>query len=290
MEPDYIANILKAFDDPKVGAATGKLYQVDREKISNYKFPISNQWSNVKGQMSNVLDTTGVTISKSGRARDRGQHEEDKGQYDKDTSTQAVSGAGPMYRREALEMVKSQIFSTTVGCRRHPSSARRGCSAVIRKRAEPLLLSKEEYPRSGGGGEYFDEDFHSYWEDVDLTWRVTNAGWKNIFVPTAIGYHGRGAGSSEKGYADMVGFVRHHKKLHPQIRQLNYQNHIFLYIKNAKRFYPQFFVREFFMFFYVLFFEIGTLKVLPQMLKLLPKMWKKRKLIQKVDSIPEFFT
>ena len=62
---------------------------------------------------------------------------------------------------------------------------------------------------AGGGGrkfEYFDEDFHSYWEDVDLSWRMSNAGWKNIFVPSAIGYHGRGAGSSEKGYADVVRF------------------------------------------------------------------------------------
>ena len=33
MEPDYIENILKTFDDPKVGAATGKLYQVDRNVI-----------------------------------------------------------------------------------------------------------------------------------------------------------------------------------------------------------------------------------------------------------------
>src|SRR6185295_1105828 len=28
MEPEYIENILKAFGDPKVGAATGKLYQI----------------------------------------------------------------------------------------------------------------------------------------------------------------------------------------------------------------------------------------------------------------------
>jgi GT2 family glycosyltransferase len=128
--------------------------------------------------------------------------------------------------------------------------------------------------------EFFDDDFHSYWEDVDLSWRMSNAGWKCSFVPSAIGYHGRGAGSSEKGYTDVVGFIKHHKKLSPRIRQLNYQNHIFMYIKNSPYFYPQFFVREFFMFFYVLFFEISTLKVIPNMIKLLPKMWGKRKLIK----------
>jgi hypothetical protein len=38
------------------------------------------------------------------------------------------------------------------------------------------------------------------------------------------------------------------------------------------------------MFFYVLFFEIGTLKVIPNMIKLLPKMWGKRKEIKKLGN------
>jgi GT2 family glycosyltransferase len=269
----YIENILKAFDDPKVGAATGKLYQVDRERITNWQ-------SNVKGQRSNVLDTTGVTISKSGRARDRGQHEEDRGQYDRFTIVDAVSGAGCMYRRLALLGVKLPLLDTT------PS--RQGGTPLLYKEGNTAVAVSPPnvggVPREAGGGgikfEFFDEDFHSYWEDVDLSWRMSNAGWKNIFVPSAVGYHGRGAGSSEKGYTDILGFIKHHKKLSPRVRQLNYQNHIFLYLKNAKRFYPQFFVREFFMFFYVLIFEIGTFKILPNMIRLLPKMWGKRKLIQ----------
>ena len=126
----------------------------------------------------------------------------------------------------------------------------------------------------------FDEDFHSYWEDVDLAWRMSNAGWQCKFAPSAVGYHGRGAGSSKNGYLDVVGFIKHHKALSPRIRELNYQNHIFMYIKNSPWLYPQFFVREFFMLGYILLFEISTLKVLPQMLRLLPKMWEKRYLIK----------
>ncbi|MCX6796976.1 MAG: hypothetical protein NTX98_00660, partial [Candidatus Doudnabacteria bacterium] len=64
-----------------------------------------------------------------------------------------------------------------------------------------------------------------------------------------------------------------------KIRQLNYKNHIFMYIKNSRWFYPQFFIREFFMLIYVILFEISTLKVLPEMLKTFQKIWKKRKLI-----------
>jgi GT2 family glycosyltransferase len=260
MEPEYIENILKAFDDPKVGAATGKLYQWDitMGTIVQLRRPIgvgAPTEASVHNGAHCVLDTTGVTISKSGRARDRGQHETDIGQYDKDISIQAVSAAGAMYRRSAL--LATRLPS--------PAGEANGGQPSYK-----LLTTSE----------FFDEDFHSYWEDVDLTWRMANAGWKNIFVPAAVGYHGRGAGSSEHGYKDLIGFIRHHKNLSLRIRKLNYQNHIFLYIKNSPHFYPQFFVREFFMFFYVLFFEIGTLKVLPRMFSLLPKMWQKRKFIQ----------
>lgn len=227
MAPNYIEEMLKVFTDTKVGAATGKLLQSD-----------FTMGTIVEHNGSHCLDTTGVTISKSGRARDRGQHEQDYSQYDNITLVQAVSGAGAMYRKSALDSVKYQQ-------------------------------------------EYFDEDFHSYWEDVDLSWRMANQGWKNVFVPSAIGYHGRAAGSSEKGYADVAGFISHHKKLSPQVRQLNYKNHILMYLKNSPWYYPQFFVREFFMFFYILFFEPGTLKVVPEIFKLCPKMLLKRRQIFK---------
>ncbi len=195
-----------------------------------------------------VIDTTGVVISKSGRARDRGQYEEDKGQYDGLTEVDAVSAASAMYRAETLSNIKYQISNIKIE------------------------------------NEYFDPDFHSYWEDVDLSWRMKNAGWKNIFVPEAVAYHGRTAGSSKGGYKDILGFIKHHKKLSPFVRQLNYKNHIFMYVKNSPYFYPQFFIREFFMLGYIVLFETSTLKVLPELFKKLPVMWKKRKYLQKIKK------
>lgn len=41
-------------------------------------------------------------------------------------------------------------------------------------------------------GEYFDESFHSYKEDVDLAWRANLFGWKSLFVPEAAAFHERG--------------------------------------------------------------------------------------------------
>ncbi|HEY7511903.1 MAG TPA: glycosyltransferase [Vicinamibacteria bacterium] len=41
-------------------------------------------------------------------------------------------------------------------------------------------------------GEYFDEDFFAYFEDVDLDWRAQQRGWKCVFTPRALAYHMRG--------------------------------------------------------------------------------------------------
>ena len=41
-------------------------------------------------------------------------------------------------------------------------------------------------------GEYFDEDFVNYVEDVDLAWRAQLRGWKSIYTPKAVAYHIRG--------------------------------------------------------------------------------------------------
>ncbi len=38
---------------------------------------------------------------------------------------------------------------------------------------------------------YFDEDFFSYKEDVDLGWRMQKAGWRSLYMPVITGYHHR---------------------------------------------------------------------------------------------------
>jgi GT2 family glycosyltransferase len=41
-------------------------------------------------------------------------------------------------------------------------------------------------------GEFFDEDFFAFFEDVDLDWRAQQRGWVCLFTPRAVGYHLRG--------------------------------------------------------------------------------------------------
>jgi len=46
-------------------------------------------------------------------------------------------------------------------------------------------------------GEYFDTDFRFFYEDLDISWRAHNFGWKGYFIPTAIAYHVRGGTARE---------------------------------------------------------------------------------------------
>ncbi len=244
LNPDVIAgkgfleNILKAFGDPGVGAATGKMLKPEKAAAG-----------------ANILDGTGIIVFKSRRARERGQWQEDIGQFDSETGIFGVSGTAAVYRKSALESIRL----------------------------------KYKY-KGAEFDEYIDEDFFAYWDDLDLSWRLRLAGWSCKFVPEAIVWHPRKAGSSKGGYRDFAAFVRHHKKISPQVRKWNWQNHLFAIIKNDFgagfwKDFPRIFMRETAMLGYILLFEPGTLKTIPEFLKLLPKMRFKRKAIQKNKKI-----
>ena len=189
-----------------------------------------------------IIDSTGVIVHRSGRAYDRGQHQVDDGQYEKPTSLLAVSGAAALFRREALDDVVSR--------------------------------------QADGHREYFDETFHSYWEDVDLSWRMVNSGWQNRYCPKAVAHHGRAVPSSPGGYRKVAEFVRHRRSIDPAIRRLNYRNHVFLFVKNSPKWYWKFFARELFYNLYILFFETSTLREFPALLRGLQGMLQKRKQIR----------
>lgn len=66
-------------------------------------------------------------------------------------------------------------------------------------------------------GEFYDESFFAFWEDIDLDWRAKLRGWKSIYTPHALAYHFRGG----------IRFPR--PKL---IEWNNYRNRYFTMIKN----------------------------------------------------------
>lgn len=47
-------------------------------------------------------------------------------------------------------------------------------------------------------GEYFDEDFKIYYEDLDIAWRANNMGWRGYYTSNAIGLHYRGGSAKDR--------------------------------------------------------------------------------------------
>jgi GT2 family glycosyltransferase len=49
------------------------------------------------------------------------------------------------------------------------------------------------------GGEFFDESYFAFSEDLDVGWRARLAGWRAWYAPGAVGYHYRGGTEAEGG-------------------------------------------------------------------------------------------
>ena len=134
------------------------------------------------------------------------------------------------------------------------------------------------------GKEFFDEDFFSYKEDVDLAWRIRTQGWAARFVPQALAYHWRGIYGKER--AGVFSRILSRRKKRPIFAAMSTRNHWFVLLKNEHWFncclsailvVPL----EFFRVCYMIIFEARSLWILPSFVKLFLKMWRKRRAIGK---------
>lgn len=90
-EKDYVEHCVRKMEENKlIGAIGGKIYKYNYE--NNHK--------------TSFIDTVGIFCYRNRRFIDDGQGLEDKGQFDEEKEVFGVSGACPVYRREALEEVK----------------------------------------------------------------------------------------------------------------------------------------------------------------------------------------
>jgi len=119
--------------------------------------------------------------------------------------------------------------------------------------------------------EFFDEDFFSYKEDIDLSFRLQAKGWQNWVVPQAVAYHARGVGA-EKGSRSLFQLFKHRRAKGVFANYFSYRNHLYFLNKNCVqwKFLPQIFLYEFGKFLYTLFLD-------PKNLRALVDVWKKRK-------------
>jgi GT2 family glycosyltransferase len=121
------------------------------------------------------------------------------------------------------------------------------------------------------GGQFFDEDFFAYKEDVDVAWRARHLGWTSVYVPSARALHRRGW--KPGGRRSVPLFVRRH----------SYQNRFFVLIKNEPAgphlflLLPRLLLVEAAKLGYILLFEPGLLACWPRIVKMLPAMLAKRR-------------
>ncbi len=252
--PDYVSNVLDSFADKKVGAVQGKLlrYNFDKNELTKSK----------ESPELNVIDTTGLLIYKNRRIVCVGQGEADRGQFEEPREIFGVDGAVPIYRMEALEDVKIPIL----------------------ERAKKLqdATCKPAY-------EYFDEDFFMYKEDVDLAWRMRLAGWKAVYDPKAVAYHGRGSGDSmAKNYLDII---KERRKINNRAKFLSFKHQRLMQIKDDfpallfTKHFPKFIIKEAGAWLYMAIFERFTVRVLADLYRDAPRFLAKRKLAMKKRRI-----
>ncbi len=84
------------------------------------------------------------------------------------------------------------------------------CKEGDGRRASRYTRQKRIFSACGGASLYrkrildeigwFDENFFAYFEDVDLSWRANNAGYKNVLCPSARCYHICGASTGAVRY------------------------------------------------------------------------------------------
>jgi GT2 family glycosyltransferase len=136
-----------------------------------------------------------------------------------------------------------------------------------------------------GLAEYFDEDLFTYWEDLDLAWRLRLAGFECRYVPEAIVYHSRSANQSKDGFTRLGALVANTRNLPLRVVQWDWRNHLLTIIKNdfgssLLRDLPRIAVREVALFGYLCVVRPRILFSIPEFFRLLPRILRKRRLVQ----------
>lgn len=189
--------------------------------------------------VSHIIDTTGFVIFKNRRIINKEQGQIDQKQTKETEEIFGADGAAPVYRRKALKDIK------------------------IKK-------------------DYFDEDFFCYKEDVDIAWRLRLYGWKAVYQPKSIAWHARTAGdSAAKSYFSIM---RERLKINKFSKFHAFKNQRLMQVKNEQpllfiKHLPWFLPKEIISWAYVLLLEKYTWKAIKELFKLMPRAWRKRKII-----------
>jgi len=192
---------------------------------------------------TNIIDSLGLALGRDHQSREIGSDQEYQGPA-ADRLVFGHSGALVLYRRDALKSV--------------------------------ALVNRH------GRREYFDEDFFSYKEDVDLSWRLQLAGWPALHIGEAEAYHVRAMRAASQ--TGMLARYRHRRGQSYLCRYYSYRNQFLLLAKDQYlgllfSFSPAIIWRELKKLIYVLILEWSSVRALFDVIKLLPAMMRKRRII-----------
>jgi GT2 family glycosyltransferase len=87
-----------------------------------------------------------------------------------------------------------------------------------------LFLRRSMLEDLAPDGEYFDETFFAYKEDVDLCWRARILGWDIRYVPDAVAHHVRNVPLTPHAW----------KAMPPSVRRHSWKNHYLLMLRNDR--------------------------------------------------------
>ncbi|MCB0165372.1 MAG: glycosyltransferase family 2 protein [Anaerolineae bacterium] len=150
-----------------------------------------------------------------------------------------------------------------------------GCAAASLYRKAMLEACKFE-------GQYFDEAFFVYKEDIDLAWRAQLLGWKSIYTPHAVAFHRRAFKPNQRS------------DVSPEIRMHSVKNRYLLLIKNELfanflRHSGYILLYDIKILIYLLLFERSSLVGLVTVIRLLPAMLCWRRFIMKHKKVDETY-
>ncbi len=133
-------------------------------------------------------------------------------------------------------------------------------------------------------GEFFDETYEAFYEDLDLAWRAHDRGWKGFYTPKAVAYHVRGGTAQAKKPSSglLGGFA--FPRLSDQMKARVLKNRWFTIIKNDKPLkfllnLPFILIYDIKTWAYVIFFAPRTIPFIINGMRDLPEAWRRRKLI-----------
>lgn len=188
-----------------------------------------------------LLDQAGISIFRSRQMINRGEAAFDRGQYDREEEVFAAAGA---------------------------------CMAVS---IDALRTVSQDH-------EYFDQDFFAYKEEIDLCWRLRQFGYGIWYIPSVTAVHYRAARRAIPGHR-ALSTIRNRRLKNIKTRNWSYRNHWWLIVKNDSALLlflhsPWFLYYELQKILFILLFEQQTLRVLPAMVRGIPKMRAKRRWIK----------